>query len=49
MCDRIDEERLATCGESAIDLAISNVRAGGLPFSALIAYSGERDRSFRGS
>lgn len=36
MCDRIDEERLATCGESAIDLAISNVKAGGLPFSAVI-------------
>ncbi len=36
MRDRIDEERLATCGESAIDLAISNVKAGGLPFSALI-------------
>ena len=36
MRDRIDEERLATCGESAIDLAISNVKAGGLPFSAVI-------------
>jgi len=36
MRDRFDEERLATCGESAIDLAISNVKAGGLPFSAVI-------------
>jgi guanine deaminase len=36
MRDRIDEERLAACGESAIDLAISNVQAGGLPFSAVI-------------
>ena len=36
MRDRIDEERLVTCAESAIDLAISNVKAGGLPFSALI-------------
>ncbi len=36
MRDRIDEERLAICGESAVDLAISNVKAGGLPFSAVI-------------
>jgi len=38
MCDGIDDEYLITCGEDAIDLAISNVKAGGLPFSAVIVY-----------
>ncbi|MBU2952601.1 nucleoside deaminase [Marinobacter sp. F3R08] len=36
MCEGIDEELLETCGENAIDLAISNVKVGGLPFSAVI-------------
>lgn len=36
MCDGIDEETLITCGEEAIDLAVSDVKAGGLPFSAVI-------------
>lgn len=36
MCNRITEELLIKCGESVIDLAISNVKVGGLPFAAII-------------
>ena len=32
----ITEELLIKCGEDVIDLAISNVRVGGLPFAAII-------------
>ena len=36
MCDPIIEELLKKCGENVIDLAISNVKVGGLPFAAII-------------
>ena len=36
MRDHITEELLIKCGEDVIDLAISNVRVGGLPFAAII-------------
>ena len=36
MCDHITDELLTMCGESVIDLAISNVKVGGLPFAAII-------------
>ncbi|WP_461518014.1 nucleoside deaminase [Porticoccus sp.] len=36
MCDHLIEELLIKCGENVIDLAISNVKAGGLPFAAII-------------
>ncbi len=36
MCDHITEELLIKCGENVIDLAISNVNIGGLPFAAII-------------
>lgn len=36
MCDHIIEELLIKCGENVIDLAISNVKVGGLPFAAII-------------
>tara|TARA_R110002073_G_scaffold133153_1_gene280408 strand:+ start:50 stop:523 length:474 start_codon:yes stop_codon:yes gene_type:complete len=36
MREPISEELRTTCGESVIDLAISNVEAGGLPFAAII-------------
>ena len=36
MCDHIIEELFIKCGKSVIDLAIGNVKAGGLPFAAII-------------
>ncbi|MEQ5815206.1 nucleoside deaminase [Marinobacter sp. NFXS11] len=36
MCKAINEERLMECADIAIDLAVSNVKANGLPFSAII-------------
>lgn len=36
MCEHIIEELLTKCGENVIDLAINNVKAGGLPFAAII-------------
>ncbi|MCB1815207.1 MAG: nucleoside deaminase, partial [Candidatus Competibacteraceae bacterium] len=36
MCDHIIDELLIKCGENVLDLAISNVKAGGLPFAAII-------------
>lgn len=36
MCKSITEERLMECADIAIDLAVSNVEAKGLPFSAII-------------
>ena len=36
MCNHITEELLIKCGENVIDLAISNVKVGGLPFAAII-------------
>jgi guanine deaminase len=36
MCNNITEELLIKFGESVIDLAISNVKVGGLPFAAII-------------
>ena len=36
MCNRIPEELLTKLGENVIDFAISNVKAGGLPFAAII-------------
>ena len=36
MCDHIIEELLIKCGENVIDLAISNVKVGGLLFAAII-------------
>ncbi len=36
MCNHISEEFLTNCGEYVIDLAIRNVKAGGLPFAAII-------------
>lgn len=36
MCDHVIEELLIKCGENVIDLAISNVKVGGLPFAAII-------------
>ena len=36
MCDYIIEELLIKWGEDVIDLAISNVKVGGLPFAAII-------------
>ncbi|MCG8519669.1 MAG: nucleoside deaminase [Pseudomonadales bacterium] len=36
MSDDNGEELLKKCGEDVVDLAISNVRAGGLPFAAII-------------
>lgn len=36
MCDHIIEELPIKCGESVIDLAISNVKVGGLPFAVII-------------
>ncbi len=36
MCDHNIEELLIKCGKSVIDLAISNVKGGGLPFAAII-------------
>ncbi|WP_206483876.1 nucleoside deaminase [Thalassotalea sp. G2M2-11] len=36
MSDHITEELLIKCGENVIDLAISNVKIGGLPFAAII-------------
>ncbi len=36
MCDPIDTELLIKCGENVIDLAVGNVKAGGLPFAAII-------------
>jgi len=36
MCKSITEERLMECAGIAIDLAVSSVKANGLPFSAII-------------
>tara|TARA_R110002073_G_scaffold48144_7_gene129652 strand:- start:10694 stop:11212 length:519 start_codon:yes stop_codon:yes gene_type:complete len=36
MCNHTTEELLIECGENVIDLAIGNVKAGGLPFAAII-------------
>lgn len=36
MCDHISDELLIKCGENVLDLAISNVKVGGLPFAAII-------------
>ena len=36
MCNHISEEFLTNCGEHVIDLAIRNVKSGGLPFAAII-------------
>ena len=36
MCDPIVDELLLKCGESVLDLAVSNVKVGGLPFAALV-------------
>ncbi len=36
MCNLVTDEQLMKLGESVVDLAISNVNAGGLPFSAII-------------
>lgn len=36
MCDPINTEPLRKSGENVIDLAIGNVKAGGLPFAAII-------------
>lgn len=36
MCDHHIDELLTKCGEDVVDLAIGNVRAGGLPFAAII-------------
>lgn len=36
MCDHTMEELLIKCGENVIDLAVSNVKIGGLPFAAII-------------
>jgi guanine deaminase len=36
MCNHIARELLIKCGENVIDLAINNVKAGGLPFAAII-------------
>lgn len=36
MCEHIIDELLTKCGENALDLAVSNVKAGGLPFAAII-------------
>ena len=36
MCDPINAQLLRNCGENVIDLAIGNVKAGGLPFAAII-------------
>ena len=36
MGNHIPEELLIECGENVIDLAISNVKVGGLPFAAII-------------
>ena len=36
MCKSIAEERLMDFADIAIDLAVSNVKANGLPFSAII-------------
>ncbi len=41
MCDHIIEELLIKCGENVIDLAISNVKVGGLPFAAIIVNQNE--------
>ena len=35
MCDHITEELFIKCGENVIDLAIGNVKVGGLPFAAI--------------
>lgn len=36
MCDPVAEELLITRGDNVIDLAVSNVEAGGLPFAAIV-------------
>lgn len=36
MCNDMTEECLIKCEDDVIDLAISNVKAGGLPFAAII-------------
>ena len=36
MCNHLDEELLIKWGDNVIDLAVSNVKAGGLPFAAII-------------
>lgn len=36
MCDRMIEKPLGKFGDDVVDLAISNVEAGGLPFAAII-------------
>jgi tRNA(Arg) A34 adenosine deaminase TadA len=36
MRDHITDELLVKCGESVLDLAISNVKVGGLPFAAIV-------------
>ncbi len=38
MCNHILNERFIKYGENVIDLAISNVKAGGLPFAAIIVH-----------
>jgi guanine deaminase len=41
MRDHIIEELLIKCGENVINLAISNVKVGGLPFTAIIVNQNE--------
>ncbi len=36
MCNHINAELLIKCGENVIDLAVGNVKVGGLPFAAII-------------
>lgn len=39
MCDHIADELLIKCGENVVDLAIGNVKTGGLPFAAIVVNS----------
>lgn len=41
MCNHTTEELLIECGEDVIDLAIGNVKVGGLPFAAIIVNQNE--------